>query len=149
MATAVAIALAVAPASATHELSHFGTLQVSDTPVERSGYTGGAQSFPGMFGQRDDAGNPCLGFGDPLPDYRLVVESDRPILSIAVESGGADTTLVVRGPESDPVLRCADDSPGSVDAVLSDRNWSAGTYEVWVGTITPSTQINYRLSVAP
>lgn len=149
-ASAIALGLgAIAPSSAVGDTPHFGTVTVEDEAIERSGYTGGAQSFPGLFEQRDREGNPCLGFGDPLPDYRLVLNRDFDRLSLQVHSRSADTTLVVRGPHPDEELRCADDADASMNPALPGQTWEAGTYDVWVGTIEPGVQANYTLLVVP
>lgn len=131
------------------EDSFFGVLRPSleEAAVSR-GYTGGSVSLPGFVAARDLHGNRCVGFGDALPDYQLILDRDFPELSIAVESGGRDTTLVVRGPQDD-TIRCADDWNGNPDAALSDTDWEAGTYEIWVGTLDPGQEWTYTLSVSP
>ncbi|MDC0835406.1 Alpha-mannosidase [Geitlerinema sp. FC II] len=129
--------------------SFFGVLRPSsEESVVSRGYTGGSVSLPGLVTDRDRHGNLCVGFGDSLPDYQLVLDRDFPELSITIDSGGRDTTLIVRGPR-DNTVRCADDWHDSADAVLSDTNWEAGTYEIWVGTMEPGAEWTYRLSVSP
>ncbi|WP_421656616.1 hypothetical protein [Leptothermofonsia sp. ETS-13] len=81
----------------------------------------------------------------PLPDHILVLQQFFPKLSLRVNSGGSDTTLVVQGP--DGVIRCGDDTGSKKDASITDTEWSAGSYKVWVGTSTPGVKRNYTLTV--
>jgi hypothetical protein len=94
---------------------------------------------------RDRHNNQCLGFGDPTPDHILVLQQAFPKLTLRVNSGGSDTTLVVQGP--DGVVRCGDDTGSKKDAGLTDTDWSTGSYKVWVGTVAPGVQRDYTLSI--
>lgn len=110
-----------------------------------SGYTGGSYSLSSIA-NRDRNNNHCIGFGAPTPDHILVLESNFSNLSVLVNTGGKDTTLVIQGPNNQ-TLRCGDDSGSSKDASVRDTNWSAGTYKVWVGTFEPGQRLNYTLTV--
>ncbi len=144
------LSISIAPlVTSANETSHFGTLRVTaDEPAIAAGYTGGSLSLPLAIANRDREGNLCLGFGDPLPDYQLVLDRSFANLSLVVDSGGRDTTLVVRGPR-DAIVRCADDSEDGTDAVLVASDWEPGTYDIWVGAIEPGVQWSYTLSIVP
>jgi hypothetical protein len=110
-----------------------------------TGFTGGSYSLSAIS-NRDRNRNICIGFADPKPDHILVLEKDFANLKLSVDSGGNDTTLLVKGPEDD-VIRCGDDTGRNKDASIQDRNWKAGTYRVWVGTFNPGVQHNYNITV--
>jgi hypothetical protein len=141
LAAAISVLLAL-PSSA--EDSHFGTLTVPGAPTGE-GHTGGSTSLPTLVENTDRENNLCLGFGDPLPDYILVLEQDVPHLNIQLDSGGQDTTLLVKGP--DRTFHCADDTELGVDAGMKGVNWQAGTYLIWVGTPEPEVKWHYTISV--
>lgn len=107
-----------------------------------SGFTTGSYSLSSI-GRRDRSGNPCFGYGDPNPDHLMLIENDLSSLTLVVRSG-EDTTLVVQGPGRE--LRCGDDSQGSQDARISDTNWPAGTYKIWVGSVAQGQRVDYQLS---
>jgi hypothetical protein len=111
-----------------------------------SGQTGGSTSLPAVVGKRDRLGNPCLGFGDPTPDHILELQADFRNLTVAVDSGGSDTTLIVEAPDGS--LLCGDDTGSSRDASIADGQWPYGSYKVWVGSIDSGARHNYTLSVA-
>jgi hypothetical protein len=127
--------------------SHFGTLTIPHV-TSGEGHTGGSTSLPAVLGNRDRNDNFCLGFGDPIPDYILVVDEDVAQLVIQVDSEGHDTTLIVQGPD-DRTLYCADDTESGTDAGLTLSNGKAGRYRIWVGTAEPGENWNYQLSVEP
>ncbi|HAG85617.1 MAG TPA: hypothetical protein DCL61_31885 [Cyanobacteria bacterium UBA12227] len=109
-----------------------------------AGNTGGSYSLPSLV-NRDRNNTPCLGYGDETPDHKLVLEQDFPKLSIKVNSGGNDTTLVIKGPNG--VALCGDDTGSKKDASVEASNLEAGEYSVWVGSINPGQNWNYTLSV--
>lgn len=109
-----------------------------------NGSTGGATSLPAVVSNSDRYGNKCLGFGDPSPDHILTLQESFPSLKLRVSSG-VDTTLVVQGPGG--VVRCGDDSGSGKDASITDSDWQAGSYKIWVGTATPGVRKDYTLSV--
>jgi hypothetical protein len=147
--------------------SNFGTITLGQTSRNtgniapekapeidpQTGRTGGSYSLTALA-NRDRDNNTCLGYGDSRPDYILILTKDLDRLQLQVDSGGADTTLVIEGPDG---FRCADDGPKpkagaakgptSPDAYLNGSNWKAGTYRVWVGTVTPADRRSYRLII--
>lgn len=127
--------------------SHFGTLMIPNV-TSGEGHTGGSTSLPAVLGNRDRDNNFCLGFGDPIPDYILVLDEDVAQLVIQVDSEGRDTTLIVQGPD-DETLYCADDTDLGTDAGLTLSDGKAGRYRIWVGTAEPGMNWNYQLSVEP
>jgi hypothetical protein len=133
--------------------SNFGIITLSDsTGTTLPGRTGGSYSLAALA-NRDRDGNTCMGYGDSRPDYILVLPKALDRLQLQVDSGGRDTTLVVDGPDG---FRCGDDGPApspgaapSADAELTDKNWQAGRYRIWIGTVNPADQRSYRLVVKP
>ena len=126
--------------------SEFKTLTLDDktTSGMMMGTTGGTTSLPAVVGNSDRQNRKCLGFGDPTPDHTLILKRSFSNLSIRVNSGGGDTTLLISGPDG---VRCADAEESGKDVKLEAGNWQPGTYQVWVGTVTPGTGRDYRLTV--
>jgi hypothetical protein len=127
--------------------SHFGTLTIP-TVMSGEGHTGGSTSLPALLGNHDRDDNFCLGFGDPTPDYILVLDEDVAQLDIQVDSQGHDTTLIVQGPD-DHTLYCADDTESGTDAGLTLAEGKAGRYRIWVGAAEPGVNWDYQLLVEP
>ena len=95
---------------------------------------------------RDANGEFCLGYADRSPDHVLTLEQDFSQLTIAVDSGGADTTLLIQGP-NDGTIRCNDNaSRRDRDAEITDT-FSQGTYRVWVGSYDMEGRHRYSLTV--
>ena len=146
------IALIAALISATPVLSqvaaNFGTLTLSpgfSAKVGRAnGTTGGSYSLSSIA-NRDRNNNRCIGFGDATPDHVLVLQKDFANLSVLVNSGGQDTTIVIQGPNNETV-RCGDDTGASKDASVQD-SLKAGTYKVWVGSLEAGQRLSYTLTV--
>ncbi len=109
-----------------------------------TGQTGGSYSLPSIA-NKDSNGNACLGYGYSTPSHVIVLQQNFSNLSLKLRSGG-DTTVVVRGPNSQ-TIRCGDDSGSSKDASVQGSNWQAGTYEVWVGSIDAGQRLDYTLTV--
>lgn len=129
--------------------SNFGGLTLGNDKQTGtlSGSTGGSTSLPAIVSNYDRNNITCLGFGDPTPDHILVLQQNFPTLNLRVNSGGSGTTLVVQGARD---VRCSDNSATRrKDASLSDTDWPAGTYKIWVGTAAPGVRRNYTLSVRP
>jgi hypothetical protein len=126
--------------------ANFGTLTLDagKTAGTLSGTTGGSTSLPAIVSSSDRNNNKCLGFADPNPDHLLILKQDVASLKLRVKSDGADTTLVVQGTDS---IRCGDDTGANKDASITDTNWKAGTYKIWVGSATPGVRKDYSLSV--
>ncbi|HIK31991.1 MAG TPA: hypothetical protein IGS17_00995 [Oscillatoriales cyanobacterium M59_W2019_021] len=127
--------------------SHFGEITFPNT-TSGEGHTGGSTSLPALVGNRDRNDNFCLGFGDPIPDYILVLDEDVNQLAIQVDSQGHDTTLIVQGPD-ERTLYCADDTELGPDARLTLPEGKAGRYRIWVGAAEPGVNWTYKLSVEP
>jgi hypothetical protein len=120
------------------------TLDGTKKTASVGGSTGGSVSIPAIIGSSDRSGNKCLGFGDSKPDHLMTLTQGIPKLTLKVNSGGRDTTIVIQGPEGE--LRCGDDTGSKKDASFSGSNWNAGTYKIWVGSMTSGDRGNYRLS---
>ncbi len=110
-----------------------------------SGYTGGSYSLSALS-NRDREGNACLGYGDSRPDHILVLEAPFQTLTLQVDSGGKDTTLMVQGPDG---FLCGDDTDSvNLDAQLVAKDWKPSRYKVWVGTMEPGNRGAYRLTIS-
>lgn len=139
------IALGAAPALA--QSANFDTLTLtpgfgaSDAAV--SGFTGGSVALASIA-NRDVAGTLCLGYADSAPDHILVLQEDFDRLTLQVDSGGNDTTLLIQGPNNG-TIRCGDDTGRNKDASVRSTNWGAGEYRVWVGSFDPNTRYDYTL----
>jgi len=131
------------------DTSNFGKLTLAPgfAPAQATveGYTGGSYSLSAIS-NRDRDRNPCIGFAAPKPDHVMVLEKDFPQLSIRVNSGGKDTTLLIQGPD-DGSIRCGDDTGKRKDASVQGSDWKAGTYKIWVGTFNSGDKGNYTLRV--
>jgi hypothetical protein len=131
------------------ETANFGTLTLSrgfqsPTAVLR-GSTGGSYSLSAIA-NADRHKNKCLGFATPTPDHIIVLQQNFSKLTIQVNSGGKDTTLLVQGPNGNTV-RCGDDTGQNKDAGIIDSDWEPGTYRIWVGSLEPGVKSNYSISV--
>lgn len=109
-----------------------------------TGHTGGSYSLASIANS-DRANRPCIGYGDPNPDHIMVLENNFPKLKLQVDSGGKDTTLVIRGPNQN-TIRCNFGTNDDKDAKIEDINWQAGQYQIWVGSMNSGKRIDYRLS---
>lgn len=109
------------------------------------GNTGGSYSLASIA-NRDRDKNPCMGYGDPQPDHIITLKGDFSRLKMLVNSGGNDTTLVVKEIETQ-TIRCGFGQNGNKDAVIEGSNWSAGIYHVWVGSVVPNMRSPYRLNI--
>lgn len=143
---AAIVSLIAMPAIAGGD-GHFQTLTLGGNASQKivSGYTTGSFSLSSIANSDKD-NNPCIGYGSPNPDHVMVLENNFAKLKLQVDSGGRDTTLLVRGPNSNTV-RCSFGSGKSKDAAIVDNNWKAGKYEIWVGSIEAGQRWDYRLSV--
>jgi len=120
------------------------TLDKQTTSGTMTGTTGGTTSLPAVVSNSDRQNQKCIGFGDPTPYHTLVLKQPFSSLTLRVNSGGGDTTLLVSGPGG---VRCAAAGESGADAGLQQGDWQSGTYQIWVGTMTPNTNLNYRLTV--
>jgi hypothetical protein len=141
----------IAVLSATPVLSqaaNFGNLSLSPGFAQGSGrvagHTAGTYSLSSIANS-DRNGNPCIGYGAETPDHIMTLDKDFPKLSVQVNSGGKDTTLIIRGPDN--LTLCGDDTGSSKDASVQASNWKAGEYRIWVGAINAGQSWNYTLTV--
>ncbi|NJN58527.1 MAG: hypothetical protein HC879_14025 [Leptolyngbyaceae cyanobacterium SL_5_9] len=145
---ALLAALGVVPALA--QSANFDSLTLSPgfSPADGTvqGYTQGSFSLSSIA-NRDRSNSLCVGFADTTPDHILVLQQDFSQLTLQVNSGGGDTTLLVQGP-NDSTVRCGDDTGrNNTDASIQDSSWSAGTYKVWVGAFESGVRYDYTLTV--
>ena len=140
--------LSSTPALAEKAESNFGSLKLAPgfprSDGIAKGYTAGAYPLSAIANQ-DRNGKRCLGFGDTIPDHRLVLEKDFSRLQVKVLTGGKDTTLLIKGP--DGKIWCGDDTGSSKDASVVGVNWPSGVYQVWVGVFNSGVRLNYNLAV--
>lgn len=135
--------LAIAPI--VQAQANFEAFKIGDKKTASvGGSTGGSTSIPSITAGSDRNGNKCLGFGDSNPDHIMTLTQAVSKLSLKVNSGGRDTTIVIQGPGDE--LRCGDDTGSKKDASYSGTNWSAGTYKIWVGSMESGSRGNYRLN---
>ncbi|MGK7876750.1 MAG: hypothetical protein AB4426_26720 [Xenococcaceae cyanobacterium] len=143
---ALMVALSAAPAIA--EVANFEPLTLAlgfnREKAVVTGHTGGSYSLSSIANS-DRHNKPCIGYGDPHPDHIMILENDFPRLKLQVDSGGEDTTLVVRR-SNESTIRCDFGTTDNKDASIEDTNWKAGRYEIWVGSIEAGQRWNYRLS---
>ncbi len=124
------------------------TLAANFLPSEArvSGNTAGYFSLSNIV-PRDSKGNLCLGFADSTPDHILVLQQDFSSLTLQVDSGGNDTTLLVQGP-TENAIRCGSiTSRRNPDAQIQDSYWPAGAYRIWVGAFNQGERLDYVLTV--
>jgi hypothetical protein len=132
------------------QAANFDDLIISQNQTTDSaeGFTAGFYAITNIA-SRDRHGNVCVGFADTDPDHILTLEQDFSALTVAVNSGGNDTTLLIQGP-NDGVVRCGEDkSRANPDAQVSDNDWAAGTYRIWVGAHHQGQRYNYSINVTP
>ena len=146
----IAMALVIMPTTSViaqgQDVNSFNlALGLNQASAKVIGSTGGAYSLASIVNQ-DSYGNHCMGYGDPKPDHIMTLENDFSRLRLQVNSGGEDTTLVVRRIDQEDV-RCGFGKHHSRDAIVEGHNWKAGKYEIWVGSMKPHHHSNYSLSI--
>jgi hypothetical protein len=132
------------------QASNFGEMVISQAQPQAmaSGSTAGLWALTNLA-RRDRHGNVCTGFADVNPDHTLILQDDFDQLTLQVDSGGNDTTLLVQGPTPE-IMRCGEDSDRrNRDAHISDTGWLAGTYQIWVGAHHQGQRHSYSLTVGP
>lgn len=142
--------LAIGAAPVFAQTANFDSLTLSPgfsaADGTAQGYTQGSFSLSSIA-NRDRSDNLCVGFADTTPDHILVLQQDFSQLTLQVDSGGGDTTLLVQGP-NDSTVRCGDDTGrNNTDASIQDSSWQAGTYKVWVGAFDSGIRYDYTLTV--
>jgi hypothetical protein len=91
------------------------------------------------------AGSGCRGFITNAPDVRLHYDAGNYPLIISVDAG-ADTTLVVNGPDGS--FYCDDDSGEGTNPSVRLNNPQSGRYEIWVGTYASGRTQPARLHIS-
>ncbi len=132
------------------QASNFGEMVISQAQPQAmaSRSTAGLWALTNLA-RRDRYGNVCTGFADVNPDHTLILQDDFDQLTLQVDSGGNDTTLLVQGPTQE-IIRCGEDSDRrNRDAHISDPGWLAGTYQIWVGAHHQGQRHSYSLTVGP
>ena len=125
------------------------TLSANFLPTDARvrGSTAGFFSLSNII-PRDREGNLCLGFADSTPDHILVLQQDFSSLTLQIDSGGNDTTLLVQGP-TDNTIRCGSmTNRRNPDARIQAVNWPAGAYRIWVGAFNQGERLDYVLTVS-
>jgi hypothetical protein len=124
------------------------TLSDSDLAAQVEGSTNGIFALSSIAG-RDRRGNICVGFADSNPNHIMELQQGFDSLTLQINSGGNDTTLLVQGPD-DSTIRCGEDTDRrNPDAQIQDQDWAAGTYRIWVGSHNQGQRYSYSLSVMP
>jgi len=142
----LAVMVSIAPAVA--QTANAEPITLSAYPPAAASVTGrivGSYSLSNIANS-DQMGNLCAGFADTNPDHILTLESDFPNLTVTVDSG-ADTTLLIQGPDDNSIYCGQDISRSNLDAQISGDNWRAGTYRIWVGSHNQGQRVDYSLSV--
>ncbi|HSM82300.1 MAG TPA: hypothetical protein VLS96_11465 [Nodosilinea sp.] len=145
----LAVAL-VGGVPAVAQEANFGAFTLSEGSPATSvnGFTTGIFALSNIAG-RDRSGTVCVGFADDTPDHIMVLQKDFATLTLQVNSGGNDTSLLIQGPDGGTV-RCGEDTDRrNPDARVQDQNWAPGTYRIWVGSHSQGQRYNYSLSVSP
>lgn len=151
-ALALAAGLAVGLTSVLPTLAqqaNFDSFTLSGTTptASVSGFTNGISALSSIAG-RDRNGTICAGFADTAPDHIMVLQQDVATLTLQVNSGGNDTSLLIQGP--DGTVRCGSDTDRrNPDALVQDQNWPTGTYSIWVGSHQQGQRYNYSLNAKP
>lgn len=122
--------------------SNFGTVTL------RPGFQPGLHVTPGTSGTAEgssidiaEVDSRCRGHVTAIPDHLFVASEDFESLTIAARSDG-DTTLLVRTPDGS--ILCDDDGGGGRNPRVRAR-FGRGTYAIWVGSFSSSSNFGYRL----
>lgn len=107
--------------------------------ILNSGFTPDPYVVDVVAGGNIDAagiGGACRGSISSAPDFQITYRAGSLPLAIRTRSG-ADTTLVVNGP--DGRWYCDDDSFGNLNAQVFFSNPQSGVYDIWVGSFNGGT----------
>lgn len=107
--------------------------------ILNSGFTPDPYVVDVVAGGNIDAagiGGACRGSISSAPDFQITYRAGSLPLAIRTRSG-ADTTLVVNGP--DGRWYCDDDSFGNLNAQVFFSNPQSGVYDIWVGRFNGGT----------
>lgn len=88
----------------------------------------------------------CPGYVARQPDHIMFLSDDFSYLRLFVESGGADTTLILHQPSSGDTF-CDDDSYGDRQPQIVMDYITAGEWHVYVGSFWPDEVHPYELHV--
>ncbi|MGF1538035.1 MAG: hypothetical protein ACFB4J_16345 [Elainellaceae cyanobacterium] len=141
---ALAVVTSATVPAAAQSNANFGSVTLGSGTRTLSGYTQGSTPLS-TIARAGAQGNHCVGYGETEPDHIVVLSNPVSSITLAVDSGGNDTTLLVRSAQNRTVF-CSDDS-NNADAALRGQGWEAGTYQVWVGSFDPNTRFDYQLTV--
>ncbi|MBT9313549.1 hypothetical protein [Leptothoe kymatousa] len=136
----VALPLVLAAAAQAGEMK----LALGFASTQLSGETVGSYGLANIA-SRDSNGEFCLGYADRTPDYIVTLEQDFNQLTMAVDSGGADTTILVQGPG---MIHCNDNATRQSRDAEVRGPFSKGTYQVWVGSFDQAGRHRYNLTIA-
>lgn len=140
--TGIALPLLFAVAAQASEMR----LALGFASTQAGGETVGSYSLSNIA-SRDSSGEFCLGYADRTPDHVLTLEQDFTALTITVDSGGADTTLLIQGPNNNTV-RCSDNAGRrNRDPEIQDT-FAKGTYRLWVGSFEQEGRHRYNLTIS-
>ena len=124
------------------------SLSVTQPTATVNGVTAGIFALANVA-MRDHRGTICTGFADATPDHILTLQDPMAQITLQVNSGGNDTTLLLQGP-NDSLVHCGEDiSRRNPDAQIQAQDLPAGTYRLWVGSHNQGQRINYSLTVSP
>lgn len=124
------------------------TLSTDSPTATVTGFTTGFLPLSNMAG-RDRRGLVCVGFADANPDHTMTLQQDFSSLTVQVNSGGNDTSLLIQGPDNGTVRCGTDTDRRNPDAQVQDSDWAAGTYRIWVGSHNQGQRYDYSLQVSP
>jgi hypothetical protein len=119
------------PAAGRHELPADGLLELA---LVLAGGVGAGEVAPGCGGEIDPS----------RPDAAITLMAPEPMLWFHAAAEGADTTLIVVGPDGDPL--CNDDHDGFNPAV-GVAGATPGVYAVWVGVWSGAAGASATLTV--
>ena len=102
-------------------------------------------SSGGSINAANAIGGSCRGYISNAPDFEVTFTAGSLPLIISVNSG-ADTTLVVNGP--DGRWYCDDDGGEGLNPSLRFGQPMSGTYDIWVGTYGSSSLQPATLSIS-
>ena len=143
-ASAAAIFAIPAAAQNINGNPNYGTVNL------RTGFTPDPRVVPVVSGGNIDASRirgDCRGFISSSPDVRLVFNTRGNLPLIISVASGADTTLVVNGP--DGRFLCDDD--GGVNGLnpsIRINRPRSGRYEIWVGSYRAGSNDRARLNIS-
>lgn len=124
------------------------TLSANPATATVTGVTAGIFSLANIA-MRDQRSLICAGFADATPDHILTLTEPLSQITLQVDSGGHDTSLLLQGPGNGQVYCDEDISRRNPDAQIQAENLPAGTYRLWVGSQDHGERINYSLIVTP